>query len=323
MQAASPNTSNYHNRSTKRFLACPNCGDPEPEVVEDYAQGDRICKACGCIIGDRIIDEYSEWRTFANDTSSNDPNRVGGPSNPLLQDSGLSTIISKVDVTLSSSQLSRWQNRGALSSTDRSLLVAFKEIGRVADLMDLPQVIRDRASELFKQIDDLKSMRGRSSDGIIAASLYIACRQEGVPRTFREIGALTKVPKKEIGRCYKFMLKVLETNLETINTSDFMSRFCSKLELPNEIVKAATHVAKEAVNMGIVAGKCPISVAAAGIYLVSQLSREKRTQKDIAGVAGVSEVTIRNSFKDLYPYRSSLLPPSFTPAESVENLPSL
>jgi len=165
-------------------------------------------------------------------------------------------------------------------------------------------------------------MRGRSSDGIIAASLYIACRQEGVPRTFKEICSLTKVSKKEIGRCYKFMLKVLETNLETISTSDFMSRFCSKLELPNDVIKAATHVAKEAVSLGIVAGKCPISVAAAGIYLVSQLSKEKRTQKDIAGVAGVSEVTIRNSFKDLYPYRSKLLPTSFIPAESVENLPA-
>jgi len=302
-------------------VGCPECKNPDPDVVEDYAAGDLICKDCGLVLGDRIVDEHSEWRTFSNsDTPGSDPNRVGGPSNPLLRDSGLSTIIGKGDAAAAS--LSRWQNRGALNSGDRSLLNAFKEIGRMSERMGLPQTIRDRANELYKQIDDQKSMRGRTADGIIAASLYIACRLEQVPRTFKEICALTKVSKKEIGRCYKFMLKVLETNLETITTQDFMNRFCSNLDLPMDVMKAATHVSKEAMRLGIVAGKSPISVAAAGIYMVSQLTTNtKRTQKAIADIAGVSEVTIRNAYKDLYPYRLQLVPAGSEFLQNVNSLP--
>jgi len=281
-----------------------------------------ICKGCGLILGDRIVDEHSEWRTFSNsDGNGHDPNRVGGPSNPLLRDAGLSTIIGTAQGSAAAASLSRWQNRGALNSGDRSLLHAFKDIGRMAERMGLPQTIRDRANELYKQVDDQKSMRGRTADGMTAASLYIACRYEKVPRTFKEICALTKVSKKEIGRCYKFMCKILEANLDTISTNDFMNRFCSNLELSNDVMKSATHVSKQAMHLGIVAGKSPISVAAAGIYMVSQLSSQKRTQKAIADIAGVSEVTIRNAYKDLYPYREQLLPPGSDLLQNINNLP--
>jgi len=305
-------------------LYCPECKKDDPEVVEDYAAGDMICKDCGLVLGDRIVDEHSEWRTFSNsDGNGHDPNRVGGPSNPLLKDAGLSTIIGAGPGGAAAS-LSRWQNRGALNSGDRSRLNAFKEINRMAERMTLPLTIRDRANELYKQVDEQKSMRGRTSDGMTAASLYIACRLEKVPRTFKEICALTKVSKKEIGKCYKFMCKTLEANLDTISTNDFMRRFCSNLNLNNEVMKAATHVSKQAMNLGIVAGKSPISVTAAGIYMVSQLSQEasqKRTQKAIADIAGVSEVTIRNAYKDIYPYREQLLPPNSEFLQNINNLP--
>eukprot|EP01113_Clastostelium_recurvatum_P013826 TRINITY_DN1742_c0_g1_i1.p1 TRINITY_DN1742_c0_g1~~TRINITY_DN1742_c0_g1_i1.p1 ORF type:complete len:385 (-),score=43.81 TRINITY_DN1742_c0_g1_i1:35-1042(-) len=311
--------------STVKYY-CPDCKNPDADVVEDIAAGDAICRDCGRVLLGGLIDEHSEWRTFSNsDSNGADPNRVGGPSNPLLKDSGLSTMISKEGA--GAGNLSRWQNRGALGASDRTLLAGFKEISRMADRINLPQTIVDRANELFKQIEDLRTMRGRSAEPIIAASLYIACRLEGVPRTFKEICALTKVSKKEIGRYYKYMVEqlksknVLSTNLETITTSDFMSRFCNHLRLPVDVMKAATHVSKEAMRLGIVAGKSPISVAAAGIYMVSQLSAEKRTQKNIGDIAGVSEVTIRNAYKDLYPHRAQLLPPDTDFFKNMHNLP--
>eukprot|EP00164_Ancoracysta_twista_P019990 GFYU01035469.1.p1 GENE.GFYU01035469.1~~GFYU01035469.1.p1 ORF type:complete len:365 (+),score=71.78 GFYU01035469.1:68-1162(+) len=300
---------------------CSNC-QKVPSVVEDHAQGDLICDGCGLVLQGRLVDEHSEWRTFSNDTSGVDQTRVGGPSNPLLDDSGYSTGIAKGGSGGADGfQVNRLQNRGALSGSDRTLLEAYREIGRMADLIGLPQTIKDRASELYKGIHDQKALRGRDSKAVMAAAVYIACRQENVPRTLKEICALTRASKKEIGRCYKEMLKVLETNLSTINTSDFMIRFCSNLGLPTDILNASTAVAEKAVQMGIVAGKSPISVAAASIYLVSQLSKHKKTQKEIATVAGVSEVTIRNSYKDIHPHRAEVLPTFFAPVEDVNSLP--
>lgn len=121
------------------------------------------------------------------------------------------------------------------------------------------------------QVHDGKNLKGRANDAIASACLYIACRQEGVPRTFKEICAVSKISKKEIGRCFKLILKALETSVELITTADFMSRFCSNLGLPNSVQRAATHIARKAGELDIVSGRSPISVAAAAIYMASQV----------------------------------------------------
>lgn len=158
-----------------------------------------------------------------------------------------------------------------MSSSDRALINAYREINGMADRINLPKTIVDRANNLFKQVHDGKNLKGRANDAIASACLYIACRQEGVPRTFKEICAVSKISKKEIGRCFKLILKALETSVDLITTGDFMSRFCSNLGLPNMVQRAATHIARKAVEIDIVPGRSPISVAAAAIYMASQV----------------------------------------------------
>jgi len=174
---------------------------------------------------------------------------------------------------------------------------------------------------LFKMVHDGKSLRGRSNEAIAAACLYIACRQEGVPRTFKEIVAVSTVSKKEIGRCFKLILKAHDTNVDIITTGDFMHRFCGTLGLPREVQKAATFIAKAAVDLDIVPGRSPISVAAAAIYMASQASDDKRNQKEIADIAGVADVTIRQSYKLMLPRAAELFPEGFKFHTPIEQLP--
>ena len=167
-----------------------------------------------------------------------------------------------------------------------------------------------------------KSLKGRSNDAIAAASLYIACRQEGVPRTFKEIVAVSTISKKEIGRCFKLILKAHEeTNVELITTGDFMSRFCGLLCVSRAVQKAATCIAKQASVLDIAAGRSPISVAAAAIYMASQPSRDKKSQREIAEVAGVADVTIRQSYKLMLPRATELFPADLKFATPVAELP--
>lgn len=235
-----------------------------------------------------------------------------------------------------------------MSSSDRTLLNAFREINGMADHINLPKTIVDRANTLFKQVHDGKNLKGRANDAIASACLYIACRQEGVPRTFKEICAVSKISKKEIGRCFKLILKALETSVDLITTGDFMSRFCSNLGLPNMVQRAATHIARKAVEVDIVPGRSPISVAAAAIYMASQVrgimvtlhsaikqalfyllfyptqaSEDKRSQKEIGDIAGVADVTIRQSYKLMYPHASKLFPEDFRFATPIDQLPQM
>lgn len=176
---------------------------------------------------------------------------------------------------------------------------------------------------MFKQVHDGKTLKGRANGAISSACLYIACRQEGVPRTFKEICAITNVPKKEIGRCFKLILKALETSVDLITTGDFMSRFCSNLHLPASVQRAASHIARKAVEFDIVAGRSPISVAAAAIYMASQASEDRKQAKEIGDIAGVAEVTIKQSYKLMLSRAAELFPADFKFAIPVEQLPSI
>merc|ERR1719430_2686748 len=186
-----------------------------------------------------------------------------------------------------------YTNHRTVSSSDRALINAFRSISNMCDRINLPKTITDRANSLFKMVHDGRNLKGRANEAIASACLYIACRQEGVPRTFKEIVAVSTVSKKEIGRCFKLILKEHDTNVEIISTGDFMARFCGQLQLDRQVQKAATYIAKTATDLDIVSGRSPISIAAAAIYMASQASDNKKTGNEIADIAGVAESTIK------------------------------
>ncbi|XP_043484453.1 transcription initiation factor IIB [Leptopilina heterotoma] len=304
-------------------IGCPY--HPNVPLIEDYRAGDQICSECGLVVGDRIIDVGSEWRTFSNEKAGVDPSRVGGPENPLLSGADLSTIIGPATGAASFDDfgVSKYQNRRTMSSSDRTLINAFREISSMSDRINLSQTIIDRANNLFKQVHDQKVLKGRANNAICSACLYIACRQEGVPRTFKEICAVSSVSKKEIGKCFKLILKALQTNVEVITTGDFMSRFCANLQLPNNVQRCATHIARKTSELNIISGRSPISVAAAAIYMASQASDHKRSQKEIGEIAGVADVTIRQAYRIMYSKASLLFPDDFKFATPIDQLPQM
>ncbi|XP_019082316.1 PREDICTED: transcription initiation factor IIB-1-like [Camelina sativa] len=251
------------------------------------------------------IDETSEWRTFANESSNSDPNRVGGPTNPLLADSALTTVIAKPNGSsrdFFSSSLGRWQNRN--SNSDRVLIQTVKTIATMSERLGLVATIKDRANEIYKRLEDQKSSRGRNQDALYAACLYIACRQEDKPRTINEICVIANgATKKEIGRAKDYIVKTLgletgqSVELGTIHAGDFMRRFCSNLGMSNHAVKAAQEAVQKSEEFDI--RRSPISIAAVVIYIITQLSDDKKTLKDMAGFKRRTQLSYRG-IKDVY-----------------------
>ncbi|KAB1227600.1 Transcription initiation factor IIB [Morella rubra] len=183
----------------------------------------------------------------------------------------------------------------------------------------------DRANEIYKKVEDQKPLRGRNQDAILAACLYIACRQEDKPRTVKEICSVANgATKKEIGRAKEYIVKQLEVEMGqsmemgTIHAGDFLRRFCSHLGMNNQAVKAAQEAVQKSEELDI--RRSPISVAAAVIYIITQLSDDKKLLKDISLATGVAEGTIRNSYKDLYPNAARLIPSWYAEEEDLRNL---
>ncbi len=305
-------------------LACPRCRDPRPEVYEDFSAGDLICTRCGAVLGDRVVDTRSEWRSFSSDgvTDSSDPSRVGGPANPLLEGTDqLGTLISgKDNYTGLSHDLNRLQTRSTTRPGERALLAAFREIGQLCDRMNLPRAIADRARQLYKLADDRRVFKGsRDAEGAaVGACLYVACRQENVVRAFKDISALTRVSKRDLGRCFKMLAPVLETRMTTVTAEAFVVRYCAYLRLETPVQRAAVHVAERISALGVAAGKSPTSIASAVVFMASHLfpatPAVRKQPREISFVSGVSEGTIRGTYRDLCAFKADLLPPDLLSA---------
>ncbi|XP_075241075.1 transcription initiation factor IIB-like isoform X2 [Convolutriloba macropyga] len=267
-----------------------------------------VCSMCGKVVVERCIDVSSEWRSFAD--SGEDKSRVGEAENHLLTGSGLGTVAERTShlshqdtFDYSRQTMVRSQN-----SADRTLSIGYKEISSMADRIHLQHSIVQRAQLCYKQLVESGKYRSKNRQAVAASCVLIACRQEGVPRSFKEIVAISNVDKTELGRTFKKVLKALESSVEIIKSGDFMARFCGNLDLPHSVRKCSEHIANKAVELNIVAGRSPVSVAAAAIYLASQASEFKKTKEEIASISGVAEVTIKQSYKMMLPHVSQLFP---------------
>ncbi|GAV65692.1 TFIIB domain-containing protein/TF_Zn_Ribbon domain-containing protein [Cephalotus follicularis] len=289
-------------------------------LVLDRKSGDTICSECGLILEDHYVDEYVEWRTFTDDHNDSDPNRVGGHQNPFLATSNLSIMISKPQHGGGGGRGSDDFFHHRLANTDKAFIQGFESIATIADRLSLVKTIKNRANEIYKNVENQVSCRGRKLDAVLAACLYIACREERLSRTFKEISeAADGVSGKEILKAAKFIQRLVEVNMNTgQHAVELVSRFCSNLGMKNQAIKAVEEAFKKSEDFVI--RRNPQSILAAIIYIVSQLSDGKKKIRDVARAVDLAEGTIRKSYKDVYPLASRLIPSWYAKEEDISRI---
>ena len=286
---------------------CPECGF---ELTTDSEKAEIICKHCGLVVDENLVDMGPEWRAFDHEQRDK-RTRVGAPMTNTIHDKGLSTVIDWRNKDsqgrnipernrVSWYRLRKWQRKIRVSgATERNLAFALSELDRTSSSLSLPRSVREDASLIYRNAVNKKLIRGRSIEGVVAASIYTACRRCNLPRTLDEIAEVSKVTKKDIGRNYRFLARELNIKLAPTSPADYVPRFASKIELSSEAQSKAIEIINNAADKGLTSGKGPTGVAAAALYIASVLLGERKTQRDIAEVAGVTEVTIRNRYKEL------------------------
>ncbi|MHA1272468.1 MAG: transcription initiation factor IIB [Promethearchaeota archaeon] len=286
---------------------CEECGS---NIFFDENRGMEICEMCGLVHSEKHIDCGPEWRAFDSDQKRK-RTRTGAPMSFLIHDKGLSTIIDwknrdifgkEIPARLRGQiyRLRKWQSRIRVSdATERNLTFALSELDRMASNLDLQKNLRECSAKIYRDAVDKHLIRGRSIEGVAAASLYAACRLYKVPRTLNEIAEIARVDKKEIGRAFRFISKELNLNLNPTKALDYLPRFISELGLSQECQKIAKRIIRMAESRGLTSGRGPTGVCAAAIYAATLFTKEKRTQRDIAKVSQVTEVTVRNRFTEI------------------------
>ena len=287
---------------------CPFCGSTE--VIFDDKKAEVSCARCGLVLDDQLIDQRPEWRAFDNDQRMK-RTRVGAPSTLAISDKGLNTEIdwrnkdSKGNSIPSSSiaqiyRLRKWNKRMRVSRAgERNLAYALSELDRVSSGLGIPRSVREDSASIYRDAAKKNLVRGRSIDSIVAASIYLACRRNAIPRTLDEISDESNVSKKIIGKNYRYLSRKLNIKLQPTSPADYISRFASKLELSGNVEAKSVEIINDSIEKGLNIGKDPSGIAAASLYISSILLSERKTQKEIADVVGVTEVTIRNRYKEL------------------------
>ena len=285
-------------------LTCPECESQRFE--EDSAQGELACVECGAIIDEDRIDDSAEYRAF-NEAEREKKARAGQPLTYTKHDMGVSTEIGKGSGELYKVsgekraqyyRLRKWHKR-LTKSKDRNLGFALSELNSMISNLNLPESVHEEVARLYEKAVDQGLVRGRSMESIISALLYIVARKQGTPRTLDEISDASGIEKREIGRAYRYVARELGLRILPAKPQDYVPRFAGKLQLSGEVQARARNILEEAREKDLRSGKGPVGLAAAALYIAAVLEGEKRTQREVADVVGVTEVTIRNRYKEL------------------------
>lgn len=283
---------------------CEECGG---DIVLE--SGEHACQECGLIVEENHIDHGPEWRAF-NQSERDSKSRVGVPTTQTMHDKGLTTAIDwknkdaygrslSAEKRSQMRRLRKWQERiRTKDAGERNLQFALSEIDRMASALGVPRSVREVASVLYRRALKMDLIRGRSIEGVATAALYAACRREGIPRSLEEVSAVSRVERKEIGRTYRYVSQELGLEMEPVNPKQYVPRYCAELGVSNEVEIKAKEIIDRTAEQGLLSGKSPTGFAAAAIYTSSLLCRENQTQKEVAEVAQVTEVTIRNRYQE-------------------------
>ncbi|KAI9333250.1 cyclin-like protein [Obelidium mucronatum] len=284
-------------------LICPHCRNPVPNIIENFRDGDLICGDCGLVLGDRVVDTRSEWRTFA-DSEGDDPSRVGAAADTLLGDGETleSTTISRKDGGSGQSKdLSRIHNKQQDSKKSNALMDIAKRITALSERIGLEKNVVNSAIQLYKSSLTNSQLKAKPVDWVMAACIFLACKSNHVSRTFKEICGLTNVPKKEIGKLYKLLQMHFKKDNggeaimpQNSNTPDsFIRRFTTDLNLPQNVRSACVQLGERVYEKDILAGRSTISLVASVIYFIVCMSDTPMSAIEIARVSGCTESTLK------------------------------
>ena len=283
---------------------CSECNIAQT-IITDPQSGEIICGSCGLVVLDKIPVRGPEWGTLIAD------GRTGLPSSLARYDMGLSTIIGwtnkdssghRLDDVMHSrmKKLRTWDSRIHLhTSVEKSLKQAFNELDSLKDKLGLSDVIVEKTAYIYRKAEERALLRGRAISSILAAAVYIACREIGMPRTLNEIAASSNIKLRTLATDYRLLVKKLDLKIPLVDPIICIAKIANKANLTEKTKRQAMGIMHDVIRREISAGKRPMALAASVIFLSAMNTGENKTQRDIARAAGVSEFALRIRIQDL------------------------
>jgi transcription initiation factor TFIIB len=281
-------------------------------TITDPESGEIICSNCGMVICERIEDTIDqERRAYSSEEAADKRDRTGAPTSLALHDMGLYTIIGRdnrdasgqvLDISMCSKmkRLRVWDSRIHVHKpSEKNLRQAFHQLDILKDKLGLSDAIVEKAAYIYRKVCERRLVRGRTIKGMLTAAVYIACRETGIPRTLNDIAAISNIKRKDIARNYRTLVLELDIKIPEVDPMKCIVKVANKLGMSEKTKHQAMNIMTEVVKREITSGKVPMGLAATVLYASCMKTGESIHQTSIAAASGVTEVTIRNRFKDI------------------------
>ena len=279
----------------KEVEVCPDCGSDN--IIRDYERAEMVCSACGLVLQASMIDTSQADKRAYTSEERNAREHTGAPLSSMLPNYGLTTKIDKRRATNRFNRIRQWHTR--LDWPRRNLLIATNEIRRLGADLSIPKQVLEDSAVLYRKVFKLQLLRGRSINSFVAACVYLCCRQHKIPRTLTEVCQIAKSQSKTIRHSIHIIVRELNLKVYALNPAELIACYANNLQLSNDTERRALEIIASAKTSNLILGKDPKGVAAAAIYIACSENGEKRSQGAISSVTGVTEVTLRNRFKEL------------------------
>jgi len=295
---------------------CSACNN-SMQLSED---GFKTCTNRTCsVVKLNAIDLSAEWRFYGDDSYQSNPIRCGMPINPLLPESSIGCkILCRGNSSFEMRKIGRYAEWNSMPYREKIMYEVFQRIGTSSNA-GMPKMIIDSACVQYKMISEKQSFRGLNRDGIIAASVYIACRIENYPRTAKEIARIFHLDSTSATKGCKNAMSIIneleqstpleQTSYAATNPSSFIDRYCSQLFMNAELTQLAKFIAIQIEKNNMIPENTPQSVAAGIMLFIAHEFNLNVSEKDIQLISDTSGVTINKCCRKMDTLKDKLIPP--------------
>lgn len=300
-------TARRQNKGTEPRCRMAGCkGIP---LVTDDVRGEIICGCCGSIVMEKSVDANP---TKANDAGEFSTKTRNGPRQSFsMYDFGMTTVISNKDALGRSIsgymkdsfiRLKRLDMRSRSRASNRTLRSALLFLDSLETKIGLPRSVTENAAYIYRKAMQKKITVGRNAKCLMCASVYAACRQNGVPRSITDVSQASSIRKKNISQAYRKLIEGLDLCLSHCTPLDYVAKIANDVGTSKRTSRDALNMLKRLTEIDSTDGKNPKVLAGAALYLSCILNGEHVTQEEIAKACGVTPSAIRIRYSVLKKY---------------------
>ena len=267
-------------------------------LIFDYEYNVLVCNECGATC---VMNTTFETRSFGDDTNP----RYGQPTNALLPQSSLATTIASNYKYRSLNRLQKWNQ---MPATERSLYDTFKKIDEMVKNSILQTDIVTEAKTYYKKLTEKDSTitgfltRGNIRISLIAACIFIACKNNNKPMREIEIANLCRITKSDITKGLKKFNKLeknknISINVHKDDIHDYVKKYCNKLNISDKLERIIHLICVRSNKIQMIRNSNNCSICAGLFYFISEQFNLDIKKQTLMRIINVSEVTLNKIYK--------------------------